>query len=79
MLELLLKNKRLVRVADGLIFHADVIQHVRKSLSIHKGRRFTVPEFKEWTQMSRKYAIPVLEYLDREKVTRRDGDQRVIV
>jgi selenocysteine-specific elongation factor len=79
LLELLLKNKRLVRVAEGLIFHADVIQHVRKSLSIHKGRRFTVPEFKEWTQMSRKYAIPVLEYLDREKVTRRDGDERVIV
>jgi selenocysteine-specific elongation factor len=79
LLELLLKDKKLVRVADGLIFHADVITHVRSSLSAHKGRRFSVPEFKEWTQMSRKYAIPVLEYLDREKVTRRDGDQRVIV
>jgi selenocysteine-specific elongation factor len=79
LLELLVKDKKLVRIADGLIFHADVITHVRSSLSAHKGRRFSVPEFKEWTQMSRKYAIPVLEYLDREKVTRRDGDQRVIV
>jgi selenocysteine-specific elongation factor len=79
LLELLLKSKQLVRITDGLIFHADVIHHVRNSLSAHKGRRFTVPEFKEWTQMSRKYAIPVLEYLDREKVTRRDGDVRVIV
>lgn len=79
LLELLLKNKKLVRIGEGLIFHADVITHVRSSLSAHKGRRFSVPEFKEWTQMSRKYAIPVLEYLDREKVTRREGDQRIIV
>ncbi|MCU1294134.1 MAG: selenocysteine-specific translation elongation factor SelB [Bryobacterales bacterium] len=79
LLELLVKNKKLVRITDGLIFHADVMTHVRSSLSAHKGRRFSVPEFKEWTQMSRKYAIPVLEYLDREKVTRRDGDGRVIV
>lgn len=79
LLEMLVKNKKLVRVTEDLIFHADVIQHVRSSLSSHRGRRFSVPEFKEWTQMSRKYAIPVLEYLDREKVTRRDGDHRVII
>ena len=79
LLELLVKNKKLVRIAEGMVFHADVVQHVRRSLAVHKGRRFSVPEFKEWTQMSRKYAIPMLEYLDREKVTRRDGDQRVIV
>lgn len=79
LLETLLKSRKLVRIAEGLIFHADVIQHVRTSLAAHKGRRFSVPEFKEWTQMSRKYAIPILEYLDREKITRRDGDYRVIV
>ena len=79
LLELLVKSKKLVRISEDIVFHSEVITHVRSSLSVHKGRRFSVPEFKEWTQMSRKYAIPVLEYLDRERVTRRDGDARVIV
>lgn len=78
-LDVLIKNKRLIRVAEDVIFHADVIAHIRKSLAAHRGRRFTVPEFKDWTQMSRKFAIPVLEYLDREHVTRREGDTRIVL
>ena len=35
--------------------------------------------FKDWTGISRKYAIPLLEYLDREHITRRDGEERVIL
>jgi selenocysteine-specific elongation factor len=41
--------------------------------------RFTVPDFKEWTGVSRKYAIPLLEFLDRQRITRREGDTRVIL
>ncbi|MBV8553865.1 MAG: selenocysteine-specific translation elongation factor [Acidobacteriaceae bacterium] len=79
LLESLIKNQKLVRVSEDLVFHADVIAHIRKSLSIHKGRRFSVPEFKEWTQISRKYAIPLLEYLDHQRVTRREGDARIVL
>jgi selenocysteine-specific elongation factor len=79
MLEALVKSNRLVRISGDLIFHADVIAHIRNSLAKHKGRRFTVPEFKEWTQVSRKYAIPLLEYLDRQRVTRREGESRVVL
>jgi selenocysteine-specific elongation factor len=79
MLETLVKANRLVRVSEDVIFHADVVSHIRKSLAAHKGRRFSVPEFKEWTQISRKYAIPLLEYLDRQHVTRREGDARVVL
>jgi selenocysteine-specific elongation factor len=79
LLEQLIKAQKLVRISDGLIFHADVIGHVRKSLSAHKGRRFSVPEFKEWTQISRKYAIPLLEYLDHQHITRREGDARIVL
>ena len=79
LLEKLIKNARLVRVTEELIFHADVIAHIRTSLSVHKGRRFSVPEFKQWTQISRKYAIPLLEYLDHQRVTKRDGDYRVVL
>lgn len=79
LLEALIKGQKLVRVSENLIFHAEVIAHVRKSLSLHKGRRFSVPEFKEWTRISRKYAIPLLEYLDHQHVTRREGDARVVL
>jgi len=79
LLELLIKRDRLVRISDGLVFHADVIAHIRTSLAAHKGRRFTVAEFKEWTQISRKFAIPLLEHLDRLRVTKRDGDYRIVL
>jgi selenocysteine-specific elongation factor len=79
LLETLMKNKRLIRVAEDLVFHAEVIRHIQVSLAAHKGKRFSVPEFKSWTQVSRKYAIPLLEYLDRQHVTRREGDARVVL
>ncbi len=79
LLEMLIKNKRLIRLSEDLVFHADVIAHIHKSLAAHQGRRFSVPEFKQWTQISRKYAIPLLEYLDHQKITRREGDLRVVL
>lgn len=79
LLESLIKNQKLVRVTEDLVFHAEVVSHVRKSLSAHKGRKFSVPEFKEWTHVSRKYAIPLLEYLDRQRVTLRQGDLRIVL
>jgi selenocysteine-specific elongation factor len=79
LLESLVKGKRLVRISENVIFHSDVIAHICTSLAAHKGRRFSVPEFKQWMDISRKYAIPLLEYLDREHVTRREGDMRVVL
>jgi selenocysteine-specific elongation factor len=78
-LEALVKAKKLVKVSAEFIFHAEVVDHVKRSLAAHKGKRFTVPEFKEWTGVSRKHAIPLLEFLDRERVTRREGDTRVVL
>ena len=79
LLESLVKQNKLIRISADLVFHADVIRHIRQSLASHKGRRFSVPEFKDWTKISRKYAIPLLEYLDRQHVTKRDGDARVVL
>jgi selenocysteine-specific elongation factor len=78
-LQLLLRDKRLVRVSDELVFHASAIRSLRELLAKKKGARFAVPEFKDWTGISRKYAIPLLEFLDRERVTRREGDSRVVL
>jgi selenocysteine-specific elongation factor len=44
-----------------------------------RGNKLPIPVFKELTGITRKYAIPLLEYLDRERVTRRVGDERVIL
>jgi selenocysteine-specific elongation factor len=78
-LQLLLRDKRLVRVSDDLVFHSSAIRSLRDLLAKKKGVRFAVPEFKDWTGISRKYAIPLLEFLDREHVTRRDGDSRIVL
>jgi len=81
-LQILLRDKSLVRVTPELIFHRDALAQLRGSLSAFKktkGERISVPVFKELTGITRKYAIPLLEYLDRERVTRRAGDERVIL
>jgi selenocysteine-specific elongation factor len=76
-LQILLKQGRLVRVSPELIYHAEAIARLKQLLEAHRGRQFSVPEFKEWTGISRKYAIPLLEFLDRIHLTRRMGDRRV--
>jgi len=44
-----------------------------------KTPRLNVATFKDLIGVTRKYAIPLLEYLDRERVTQRVGDERVIL
>jgi selenocysteine-specific elongation factor len=78
-LQILIREKRLVRVSEDLVFHHSAIAGLRELLAAHKGQRFNVPSFKEWTGISRKYAIPLLEYLDREHLTRREGDERLVL
>ena len=82
LLQILLREKILVRVSPELIFHRGALAQLRERLASFKkskGERITVPVFKELTGITRKYAIPLLEYLDRERVTRRAGDDRVIL
>jgi selenocysteine-specific elongation factor len=79
LLENLLRQKRLIRINQELVFHAGAIEHLQQILSARKSQHFGVGEFKEWTGVSRKYAIPLLEYLDREHITRREGDRRLIL
>jgi selenocysteine-specific elongation factor len=79
LLERLIKAQRLVRVAPTLVYHSDAIAQLRRPLEARKGKRFSVPEFKEWTNLSRKHAIPLLEYFDHQRVTRREGDLRLVL
>ncbi len=79
LLAMLLKENRVVKIGDDLALHRSALEVLRAALAARRGARFGVPEFKEWTGVSRKYAIPLLEYLDRERVTRREGNERVIL
>ena len=79
LLQILLRERQLVRVSEELVFHRSAIDQLRNMMAARKSQRFNVTVFKEWTGVSRKYAIPLLEYLDREHVTRREGDERRIL
>jgi selenocysteine-specific elongation factor len=78
---LLLREKVLVKIADDLVFHRHALEDLRKRMAEEKAKRpkIDVARFKDLAGVSRKYAIPLLEYLDREHVTRRTGDERVIL
>ena len=82
LLQMLLREKVLIKVTEDLVFHGTAMARLRTILVQYrkeKGERLSVPVFKELTGITRKYAIPLLEYLDRERVTRRVGDERVIL
>ena len=78
---LLLRDKVLVKVSDDLLFHKSALDDLRKRVVDQKAKspRIDVAGFKDLTGVTRKYAIPLLEYLDREHITRRVGDERVIL
>jgi selenocysteine-specific elongation factor len=81
---LLMREKVLVRL-DTIVFYAEALQALKAEVSALKGSapdgRATVDvaTFKDRYGISRKYAIPLLEYLDRERVTRRTGDVRLVL
>jgi len=78
---LLLRDKVLLKISDELVFHRDALMDLRKRMALEKAKspKLDVARFKDLTGVTRKYAIPLLEYLDREHVTRRVGDERVIL
>jgi selenocysteine-specific elongation factor len=79
LLEILLRDRRLVRISGDLVFHRSALDGLRQLLAARRATRFNVSTFKDWTGISRKYAIPLLEYLDREHVTRREGEERLVL
>jgi selenocysteine-specific elongation factor len=82
--QLLLDNHSLVRVQPDLYFHREALELLLTKLRDYGARHeperlIDVPTFKEIAGITRKYAIPLLEYFDRERITRRAGDKRIIL
>ena len=75
----LVQRGRLVRLDGKYLIHRSVLDEVANAVSGWQGDRFGVGEFKDRIGLTRKFAIPVLEWLDSERVTVRVGNQRKIV
>jgi selenocysteine-specific elongation factor len=80
---LFLDSGEIVKVTDEFYFSRPVLDKLIVELRRHgsqsPGGLIDVAKFKDIAGVSRKYAIPLLEYFDREKVTRRAGDKRLIL
>jgi selenocysteine-specific elongation factor len=77
----LLKDGTVVQVSQGMVFHREALEELKRNVRSFKSKRnrIDVAFFKEIAGVTRKHAIPLLEWLDRERVTQRSGNERVIL
>jgi len=70
----------LIKIKSGIYFHRTPFEDLKENLILFlkKNREITTPQFKEMTGVSRKYAIPLIEYFDQIRLTLRLGDKRVL-
>jgi len=80
LLHLGLREGQLTRISDQYVVAQGAIDDLVADLKtrLEAGTEFTISDFKEWTGLSRKHSIPLLEYLDGALVTRRTADGRLL-
>jgi len=80
LVRLLLSDRRVAKISDEFYFSQKAIDDLVEKLRGLSLREIDVPKFKDVAGVSRKYAIPLLEYFDREKITarRKDGSRVVL-
>ncbi|HHT9153903.1 MAG TPA: selenocysteine-specific translation elongation factor [Candidatus Hypogeohydataceae bacterium YC40] len=80
LLSLLLEQKTLIKVEEGLYFHAKAVEELKGVVASFVKERgsITVADLRDIVNTSRKYAVPLLEYFDKIHFTRREGDKRVL-
>jgi selenocysteine-specific elongation factor len=68
------------KIAEGLYYHRDAVEEAKRIVreQITRNGSITVSQFRDISGSSRKYALPVMEYFDAVKFTRRRGDERVL-
>jgi selenocysteine-specific elongation factor len=75
----MIKQGTLVRLADGVYLHRDTVDAARAKLAEKKGQTIDVGQFKDLFGISRKVAIPLLEFFDQDGATKRIGDARLVL
>lgn len=70
----------IVRVAEGVFFHRRALDRITEQVRTYlaEKQKMTAAEFRDLIGSSRKYAVPLLEWLDHARVTRRVGDERIL-
>ena len=77
----MIKEKQLVKIAEDLVYHRSTLDEIKRRIKerFTSGTKLGVADFKDVFGVTRKHAIPLLEFLDREKFTRRLGADRVVL
>jgi selenocysteine-specific elongation factor len=80
LLKLLAQDNSIVRINDSLYLFQDTIESIRLDLKKHleEKKEITMGEFRDLAKTSRKFAVPIMEYFDSQKLTQRVGDKRVL-
>jgi selenocysteine-specific elongation factor len=80
-IQLLLKDQVVVKINETMIVDRAALRQLVDDVRARKrvNPRLGVGDFKELTGLSRKFAVPLLEYLDGQRITRRTGDERIIL
>jgi len=78
--QVLVQSGKLVRVKDSLFFHAQALDSIQtKLVALLRERKEIGPsDIKDLLGISRKYAIPLLEFFDQRRVTARVGERRIL-
>jgi selenocysteine-specific elongation factor len=77
----MLRERILIKLSDDIVYHRDTLDKIKKQIrgKFAAGSKFGVADFKELFDITRKHAIPLLEYLDRDRFTRRQGNDRILL
>ncbi len=80
LLKLLADEGRTVRINDSLHLDRDIVETIRADLRkyLEEKKEITMAEFRDIAKTSRKFAVPIMEYFDSQKLTQRVGDKRVL-
>jgi selenocysteine-specific elongation factor len=80
LLKLLADEGRTVRITDSLHLDKNVVETIRADLrkNLEEKKEITMAEFRDLARTSRKFAVPLMEYFDSQKLTQRVGDKRVL-
>jgi selenocysteine-specific elongation factor len=80
LLKLLAEDGRTVRINDSLHLHKDTLETIKADLKkyLEEKKEITMAEFRDLAKTSRKFAVPIMEYFDSQKLTQRVGDKRVL-
>ncbi len=80
LLKLLADEGRTVRINDSLHLDRDIVETIRTDLKkyLAEKKELTMAEFRDLAKTSRKFAVPIMEYFDSQKLTQRVGDKRVL-